>query len=147
MKVRRLTIPGMFPDIRILCFDLVVVVLFGFGGIQVTVVQGLGTEFVVLGFLMGFIYCIGTCLVGVWDLGDSLLIGYGVYFHRIRKSEVARLTYGWTPVAPFGKQLCLMSMNGRLLVVPGGQLRTHKAEARTVEVLLSILPARVRAPN
>jgi hypothetical protein len=84
--------------------------------------------------------------MGIWDLGERLLVGYGVYFRIVRKVDIVRVDHGWTPVAPFGKQLCLFTPDARPIVIPGGLLRNRRANLRTVELLYSVLP-RVSASN
>lgn len=146
MMCHRLPIPGNFPDPRLLCIDAAIAVLFGYEGIRMTTVDGLGPEYEFIGVVMGLIVCLSTYLMGIWDLGESLLIGYGVYFRRVRKVDIVRVDYGWTPVAPFGKQLCLFTQDARLIVIPGGQLRNLPANLRTVKLFSSVLPG-VRTPN
>lgn len=142
----RLRIPGTFPDLLLVALAGIAAVGVAFMGISMTTVDGLGSEFAILGLISASIFFVGASLVGVWDFGESLLIGYGVYYRKVRKIDIGAIDYEWTPLAPFRKQLCLLTQSGGLILIPGGQWRNRHTNARTVNLLSSVLP-KARAPR
>jgi hypothetical protein len=142
----RLRIPGNFPDLLFVALAGVGALWVVFMGISMTTVEGWGPEFAILGLVSGSIFFVGASLVGVWDFGESLLIGYGVYYRKVRKVDIVAIDYEWTPLVPFGKQLCLLMESGRLILIPGGQWRNRHTNKRTVTLLSSVLP-RARMPR
>jgi hypothetical protein len=45
----RLPIPGNFPDLPVLCIDAAIVIAFGYEGLRMTTVDGLGPEYEIIG--------------------------------------------------------------------------------------------------